>query len=195
VLRTRVGYAGGTKKDPTYHSLGDHTETLQVDYDPRLVSYADLLEVFWKSHDPTVGAWSQQYMSAVFYANEEQKKLAEASKGPLSRRLNKPILTQILPLDQFYLAEGYHQKHSLRQDKDILREFAVIYPREADLVNSTAAARVNGYLSGYGTAEKLEEEIDRLGLSAASSERLRTAVKLRRSGSGLLRILRTHAVI
>jgi len=195
VLRTRVGYAGGTKKDPTYHSLGDHTETLQVDYDPAQVSYAELLEVFWKSHDATVGAWSQQYMNAIFYADEAQKKQAEASMGPVSRRLNKPILTKILPLDRFYPAEGYHQKHSLRQDKDILREFSVIYPREGDLINSTAAARINGYLSGYGTAENLDEEIDRLGLSAASAERLRSTVRQRRSGAGLLRFLRTHAVI
>ncbi|MGB5616246.1 MAG: peptide-methionine (S)-S-oxide reductase, partial [Desulfobacterales bacterium] len=74
-----MGYAGGTKEAPTYHSLGDHTETIQIDYDPSQVSYNDLLDIFWQNHDPSSRAWSKQYMAAVFYHTDEQKKLAEES--------------------------------------------------------------------------------------------------------------------
>ena len=76
VVRTRVGYSGGQRKDPTYRSIGDHSETIQIDYDPARTSYKKLLFIFWQSHDPTHHAWSRQYMSAIFYQNEEQRKLA-----------------------------------------------------------------------------------------------------------------------
>ena len=76
-MRTRVGYSGGTKENPTYHDLGDHTETVQIDYDPTRVSYDKLLEIFWKSHNPRYQSRSRQYMIAVFYQDAEQKKRAE----------------------------------------------------------------------------------------------------------------------
>ena len=80
VIRTRVGYTGGTTVDPTYHDLGDHSETIQIDYDPTQVSYQALLDVFWNSHNPTTRSWSRQYASAVFYHSDEQKKLAMESR-------------------------------------------------------------------------------------------------------------------
>jgi peptide methionine sulfoxide reductase MsrA len=67
VIRTRVGYAGGTKADPSYHSLGDHSETVEVVYNPEVVSYESMLKVFWESHNPVNRSWSRQYMSAIFY--------------------------------------------------------------------------------------------------------------------------------
>ena len=63
MIRTRVGYAGGTKKNPAYHNLGDHTETIQIDYDPTKISFEKLLETFWDSHNPAQRSWSRQYMS------------------------------------------------------------------------------------------------------------------------------------
>ncbi len=68
MVRTRVGYAGGTKRNPTYYNLGDHTETIQIDYDPTYVSYRELLDIFWESHDPAARPWSRQYMAVVFYS-------------------------------------------------------------------------------------------------------------------------------
>ena len=76
MIRTRVGYTGGNKENPTYRTLGDHTESIEVDYDPGIISYADLLKVFWRSHDPGSRSWSRQYIAAIFYHNEEQKKQA-----------------------------------------------------------------------------------------------------------------------
>lgn len=72
MIRTRVGYAGGSKENPTYYSLGDHSETIQIDYDPTQISYGQLLEVFWNSHNPTYEPWSRQYMSIIFYHSEDR---------------------------------------------------------------------------------------------------------------------------
>ena len=172
MVRTRVGYAGGTKEAPTYHSLGDHTETIQIDYDPSQISYSDLLDVFWRHHNPNSRAWSKQYMAAVFYHDEEQKKLAEESRDREASKQKEEIQTKILPFTAFYRAEDYHQKYQLRRERNLLKEFEKIYPEDGDLVDSTAAARVNGYLGGYGTAADLKTDLSRLGLSAEGSRYL-----------------------
>jgi methionine-S-sulfoxide reductase len=172
VVRTRVGYAGGQKSNPTYHSLGDHTETLQIDFDPARISYEELLEIFWNSHNPTRRSWSRQYKAAVFYHNESQMKLALASKEAQAAKAKGQIFTEIIPATEFYLAENYHQKYMLRNSPELAGEFSAIYPNPYDFVNSTAAARVNGYASGYGTLAQLQTELDSLGLSAQGGQRL-----------------------
>jgi peptide-methionine (S)-S-oxide reductase len=171
-VRTRVGYAGGTKKNPTYHSLGDHTETIQMDFDPERITYEELLGIFWASHDPTSRSWSHQYKAVIFYHNEEQRNLAAAGRDRLAAKLGATIHTEIIPYEGFYLAEPYHQKYRLRSVRDIMAEFSVMYPVDDDFVNSTAAARVNGYLGGYGSLEVLKSEIGELGLSPGASKRL-----------------------
>jgi len=167
-----VGYAGGTKEDPTYHNLGDHTETIQIDYDPARISYEDLLSVFWRSHNPTTRGVARQYKSAVFYHNERQKRLAMESRHRLATLLKKEVQTEITPFLGFTLAEAYHQKHVLQLRGDFMREFRATYPETSDFVNSTAAARVNGYLAGYGTRTQLRRELDSLGLSPAARGKL-----------------------
>jgi len=177
VTRTRVGYAGGAKENPTYHNLGDHSETIQIDFDPSKISYERLLEIFWEEHDPTSRPWSRQYKAVVFYHHEEQKRLAIASRDRLAIQLGKTIHTEILPFANFYAAEDYHQKYYLQQHRQVLRQFQQYYPQAADLMNSTAAARVNGYIGGYGTSASLKADIDRLGLSEAAREELLESVK------------------
>lgn len=172
MIRTRVGYAGGTRENPTYHRLGDHAETLQIDYDPARISYEKLLEIFWQEHDPAARAWSTQYKAAVFHHDEAQKRLAFETRDRLAARLGKPIHTEIIPFDRFYPAEAYHQKYYLRGNKRLLKELQRHSPQEADLMNSTAAARVNGYAGRNGSAESLKAEIDRYGLSAEGRNEL-----------------------
>jgi peptide-methionine (S)-S-oxide reductase len=172
VVRTRVGYAGGTKENPTYRDLGDHAETIQIDYDPTVVSYEELLGVFWSSHSPTARSWSRQYMSIVFYHNDEQRRLAMETRDREAARVGGEIYTEILPASEFVLAEAYHQKYQLRQVPDLMGEFRTIYPGDDDFVASTAVARVNGYLGGNGTCEGLREQVNSLGLSEAGSEKL-----------------------
>jgi peptide-methionine (S)-S-oxide reductase len=172
-----VGYAGGTLENPTYRRLGDHTETLQVDYDPNIISYEELLAVFWDSHSPTSRSFSTQYKAVVFTHSPEQARAAADSLKSLEEKLNKKVHTEIEPYTVFYLAEDYHQKYYLQNRKELAAEISSRYPDFQDFVNSTAAARLNGYVSGNGSKESLEEELDSLGLSPAGSEKLRGLVR------------------
>lgn len=125
VIATVSGYMGGMTKNPTYEQVTTgrtgHAEVVQVEYDPAKVSYARLLEVFWRNVDPTQkdGQFcdhGSSYRTAIFYHNDEQKKLAETSKAALSK--NKPfkgeIVTEITKAPEFYAAEGYHQDFYLK---------------------------------------------------------------------------------
>ncbi len=122
VSKVQSGYAGGTVKNPTYKQVctgtTGHAEVIQITYDPAQVSYEDLLEVFWNTHDPTTlnrqGAdEGTQYRSVIFYHNEEQKRIAEQYKKQLaaSHVYSDPIVTEIKPLTDFYVAEDYHQNY------------------------------------------------------------------------------------
>lgn len=108
---TRVGYAGGTTLQPTYRAMGDHTETVQIDYDPQTISYDELLAEFWLAHDPVRPARSRQYASIVFYSNEQERVAAEESKLRLEASRGLRLHTDIVPLERFYLAEEYHQHY------------------------------------------------------------------------------------
>jgi methionine-S-sulfoxide reductase len=165
VIRTRVGYAGGTTRNPAYHNLGNHAETVQIDYDPTKISYSELLALFWSSHDPWSPIWSRQYASIIFYHNEKQQNQALKLEQQKEAKLGAKITTEILPFTKFYLAEDYHQKYYLRQEAALFNEFKAIYPEVSYLINSTAVARVNGYLGGNGRFESLQKQIDSLGLS------------------------------
>jgi peptide-methionine (S)-S-oxide reductase len=183
VVRTRVGYAGGTTEDPTYRTIGNHTETTQIDFDPMVVSYEDLLAAFWAAHTPTRPAPSRQYASLILSHDLEQAALADDSRRVIEARLG-PVHTQIRPLGRFWVAEDYHQKYRLRGNPVIAREFAGMYPDPADLRESTAAARINGYLDGCGTTSELEVEIASFGLSAEGQSELRRVVGTRGAGPG-----------
>ena len=152
--------------------MGDHTETIQIDYDPEQITYRELMDVFWKSHSPTSRASSRQYMSIVFYHDEEQKRFALGTRDREAANRNARIYTEVVPYTEFYLAEDYHQKYRLQHEQDLMGEFRRMFPYMTDFINSTAAARVNGYLAGYGTPQELEEEIDMLGLSQAGAKKL-----------------------
>lgn len=122
VIATSVGYAGGTTENPGYEDVcaGDtgHAEVVQVDYDPELVPYAKLLDIFWQSHDPTqknrqgpdIGS---QYRSVIFFHTPEQERIARESMKHLvdSGRLPQPLVTELQPAPAFYRAEDYHQEY------------------------------------------------------------------------------------
>jgi peptide-methionine (S)-S-oxide reductase len=180
VIRTRVGYAGGTSGNPTYYNLDGHSETIEIDYDPNQVSYWELLELFWAGHSPTRPAFSRQYASIIFAHDEQQRRLAQMWKKEAEAQCGCRIYTQILPAPPFYLAEDYHQKYLLRQSRELMDQLALLYPDLADFVDSTAAARVNGYLGGHMTLADLRSELDDLGLSAEAQEALLEAVAARR---------------
>jgi peptide-methionine (S)-S-oxide reductase len=163
VIRTRVGYAGGTTKHPTYHDIADHAETIQIEFDPAKITYAQLLDLFFNTHNACRAAWSRQYMSAVFYQGEEQKKcVLEAAKK--KEAADGKVHTEISELKSFTVAEDYHQKYMLRCEADLMKEFEAIYPDPAEFRESTAAARVNAWL-GHPNQKIPKSEVDRLGFS------------------------------
>ena len=172
MIRTRVGYAGGSKENPTYYNLGDHTETVQIEYDPARISYQELLDIFWNSHNAARPSLSVQYKSIIFYHDEEQKRLAFESKAREKEKRNANIYTEMVPYSKFYLAEDYHQKYYLSNVPDLKKELTAIYPDVNDFVNSTAVARINGYVGGNGNVVTLHREIDSYGLSPAAKQRL-----------------------
>ncbi len=184
MVRTRVGYAGGAKKEPTYRSLGDHTESFQVDYDPSKITYGQLLAMFWDGHEPTDAAYSKQYAAILFVADDEQEAAARASLAAEQKEHTKAIRTPIVRTFTFWPAEDYHQKYALRGDPLLAAELKAIYPNPVDFRESTAAARLNGYLAGDGSLKQLEREIDSLGLSEGAAKRLRDRVKAHGGGGG-----------
>jgi peptide methionine sulfoxide reductase msrA/msrB len=122
VIKTVVGYCGGTEPNPTYEIVSSektgYRESIQITYDPAKISYDQLLDIYWRQIDPTQadGQFTDigpSYRAAIFYGNDDEKKIAEVSKENLARsgKFNKPIVTKILPAMKFYPAEAYHQKY------------------------------------------------------------------------------------
>jgi peptide-methionine (S)-S-oxide reductase len=114
------GFAGGTTPDPTYEQVctgnTGHAEVVQIEFDPSILSYDKLLEIFWEAHDPTTlnrqgNDAGPQYRSIILYSNEAQKNAAEKSMKEAAKHFSSPITTQIVPLDKFYPAEKYHQNY------------------------------------------------------------------------------------
>jgi len=120
VIDTAVGYCGGTTENPSYQDVcyanTGHAEVVHVTFDPNVVSYCQLLEIFWQNHNPTtlnrqgpdVGT---QYRSVIFYHSEVQKEESEKSKNQHQAQLKRPIVTEIVPASTFYRAEEYHQQY------------------------------------------------------------------------------------
>jgi len=133
VIKTAVGYSGGTEPNPTYELVTSektkHRESIEVTYDPATISYDQLLDIYWRQIDPTQadGQFTDigpSYRAAVFYGNADEKKIAEASKEKLTRsgKFDKPVVTEILPAMKFYPAEAYHQKY-YQQNPDHFEAF------------------------------------------------------------------------
>jgi len=171
VVRTRVGYAGGTEPNPSYYSLGDHTEVVQVEYDPDRLGYEELLDAFWSNHNPFSAARKRQYRGVVLAHDERQRDLAAASASALADRTGQSVETAIESIESFTLAEDYHQKYELRSTPVLGDELEELYGPE--LVDSTAAARLNGFVAGHGDADQREKLLADIALSPAALSELR----------------------
>jgi len=172
VIRTTVGYSGGNSANPDYSNIGDHSEVILIEFDPLVVTYADLLAIFWDLHDPTSEPWSRQYRNAIFYLTESQQQQAEQSYALQTRGSSTDITTGLEPAGVFYPAEDYHQKFLLRQSHWIFSELRALFQEAADFAASTAAARINGYLGCNGDPLMLQNQIEDFGLSRAVQEHL-----------------------
>jgi peptide-methionine (S)-S-oxide reductase len=160
VVRTRVGYAGGTRADPSYHALGNHTEVFQADFDPDRTSYRELLVDVLRSHDPNTRVRKTQYQNVVFAATPAQQTTLDTV---LEERGLDPeaIATRVEQLGRFYPAEDYHQKHSLRGTPGLESVFEELGYDDTDLRESPAAAKLNGYAAGHDVGGELSDAMDR----------------------------------
>jgi len=171
VVRTRVGYAGGTTEGPTYKMIGDHTETIEIDFDPEVISYRELLQIFFDSHNPYSQAYSRQYASLILYNNSEQQQIAQEMKEELEAESGREIKTEIKELDRFYLAEDYHQKFRLQQ-QIAFRDHYLSQMSMEEFINSPAVTKVSGYITGNGERDNIIQNIGELGLTTELQERL-----------------------
>jgi peptide-methionine (S)-S-oxide reductase len=149
VVRTRVGYAGGTHEAPTYHDLGDHSEAIQVEYDPTVVSFADLVDVAVANHDPRRQPRKSQYQSVLFFDLADEREAIETRLAEIP----VTVETRVEPLDSFHLAEDYHQKYNLRSDAARLAAFEAAGYDDAAIRDSSAAARLNAAVAGKDVPE------------------------------------------
>jgi peptide-methionine (S)-S-oxide reductase len=124
--------------------MGDHTESLQVDFDPAQISFEQIVNLFCQKHSPTSPPRSRQYMSAIWHDGNSQREVIYSAREKLAEQSLGRIQTPVMSLDTFYLAEDYHQKYRLQRNAKLMDRFSLIYPRFVDFVNSTAAARLNG---------------------------------------------------
>jgi peptide-methionine (S)-S-oxide reductase len=131
-----------------------------------VISYEEILDFYWNSHNPTSQPWSRQYMSLIFYHDATQEEAALLSKTAMEKKLGREIKTELVAFSKFYLAEDYHQKYYLQAEPQLAAEIKSYYNEFSGFINSTAAARLNGLLGGYGDSQLLAEEIDQYGLSA-----------------------------
>ncbi|XP_058460251.1 peptide methionine sulfoxide reductase [Malaya genurostris] len=176
VLRTCVGYSGGTSDAPVYKNMGDHTEVIEIHYDSSIISYSDLLDLFWNNHEYGLTTRiKRQYMSLILYHNEEQRRIAEASRAEEQiKRVPEQIITEIAAAGIFYPAEDYHQKYRLQSHRQLAKNLGLT----PELLRSShVAARLNGYLIGVGGLEQFNKDAERLGLSGEQIEYVRDYVR------------------
>ena len=171
VISTRVGYAGGTLENPTYHRLGNHTETVEVTYDPAVIAYERLLEVFWDAHEPVYPVIGQ-YASIIFFYDAGQESAARQSLAAMETEQGGKVYTSIRPAGTFYPAEDYHQKYYLGLEQEAAAILHQIYPSPDDYIMSTAAARLNALAGGHGDVSLIMPELCALGFNETTVSRL-----------------------
>lgn len=141
--------------------MGDHTESLLIEYDPSYLSYEDLLNMFWSAHNPRKKSLfrDRQYMSLLIYNNQQQHETALRSKEMWEKELGGPIKTEFQEASTFYQAEDYHQKYFLKRFPRAVKALESVYPTARQLTDSTVAARMNGMVRGSGKTAELKKEL------------------------------------
>lgn len=176
MIRTRVGYAGGKADKPTYRRMRDHTEAIQIEFDPKVISYNKLLATFWSSHDPFGRAWSTQYKPVLWTHGKAQATAAKSSRDALAKKSKRKVTTAIALATRFWIAEDYHQKYYLRSRKGLVRALLGTAATDETIRQSTIAARANGWVTGHGTPTEIAKQVKSLGLDAGARKALATAI-------------------
>ncbi|NFB57340.1 peptide-methionine (S)-S-oxide reductase [Clostridium botulinum] len=172
VVKTYVGYTGGNTLFPTYNSIGDHLETLEVYYDSSKIAFENLLTIFEKNHNYIVRPNLLQYYSAIFYNNENEKELCLDWKKNKKEELKTEVLTRISPIEEFY-----HQKYYVQLEPVIMSNLRSKFSTGNDLISSPLCHKLNAYLAGYGSLKELNKEIEDFNLSEDAKNRLLSIVE------------------
>ena len=167
MVLTTVGYAGGQTHKPSYYKIGDHTECVDIHYDPTITTFEKILKLFLKSHDPTQHT-SSQYRSLILSHNSEQ----EAQVAETLKEQKKEVITKVDNFKTFYEAEKRHQKNQLRRQPALL----ACLDWEESLASSYVATRLNGYLGGHGKMASFNREWESLGLSKKIAAEVRRVI-------------------
>lgn len=178
-----MGYCGGRTKAPTYHSIGDHTEAISIDFDPTIISFGKLLSFFWLSHHSLRNHASTQYRSVLFYRSTEQQQVGEQSFCEEAGRQGverSAIKTHFEEATTFTYAERYHQSYYLTRYHDLRAFLEETYHSEKELADSAVATRLNAFLGSgmdrdwetfleelpeYGLPERIEESFRKMALN------------------------------
>lgn len=160
MLRTRTGYAGGTAQKPTYKNIGDHTECVEVDYDPALITYEELLDEFWTMHSgKNHGYRGRQYLSLILYRTPAEKETAEEKRNDWQERKGTIIETEISEMNHFTRAENYHQKYFLRRFAKALKPVRDYAGNEEEFTDFVLAAKLNALAHGDLALHEIREGI------------------------------------
>ena len=182
VLRTRVGYSGGKSTNPSYKVVDLHTEVVEIDYDPDLISYGQLIDIFFASHNETLRPYDQRVKSLIFYRNPEEYEIAKEKLQAIRDKTpeKESVFTELKAFEVFYLAEPEHQNRSLKLETSLYGEVKQIFGSEDKIMLSILASKLNGFVYGYGTIEKAQELLEVSGLSQASKDRLIEVIENRK---------------
>lgn len=179
VFRTRTGYAGGTLPDPTYRHMGDHSETVELEYDPEILSYEEILLVFWDNHNPVNinGYKGRQYQSMLLYRTLQQKNAIDRVLNERRELGKDEPATEVHPFTAFYPAEEKHQKYYLKRNPDAIDKLLTLYPSIQAMDQSTLAARLNGLAKGFTNRSRTLEEVKGWRMPETERERIMALVK------------------
>lgn len=166
VIKTQVGYTGGTLANPSYSAIGDHVETVEVTYDSRVTNYEQLLRHFWSHHNASAKPIFRQYASGIFATKPEHLVVAKRLREELSTDTDQ-LLTAILPAETFYPAEESHQKYYLQQDKNLFKSL----PYGTSL-KSELATKLNAIAARTGDKSQWTRKLEDFGIGPIQAEAL-----------------------
>ncbi|GAE37165.1 peptide methionine sulfoxide reductase MsrA [Halalkalibacter akibai JCM 9157] len=142
--------------------MGDHTETIEIDFDPDVIQVSELLTIFWGNHNSLRKEVyrGRQYLSLFLYRTEAQRKMALQLKENLEDKLNGVIQTEVSPFTHFYVAEDKHQKYYLKRFPKAYEDLLHLFESHQQFVNSTLVARLNGFVREFGTLQTIRTELE-----------------------------------
>ena len=160
--------------------MGDHSECVEIDFDPQIISLEKIIQHFWSIHNPNRANYKgRQYLSIILFENAEQEQIVYKIKGEIETRLGESVQTEIAPSQKFTLAEDKHQKYYLKRYLKAYATLLEYYGSHESFMNSTVVARLNGFVKGYCTLSDIKNEISILPSKEKSSELIRLISSLK----------------